>query len=241
MRYLRHDLGLDDPPSTTTKKEPRKVGLLATLLALSLGLTWPPVAGLALGVAGALWAGEWWPIRVGLAFGVALGALISMGILAGSYIVTHVIMPAQMPAPVPNSFTVGFTPLTEGEQHVRVVPVYDKGRTYIDDVPLIDLVWFATGLSLGMKHTQSAWLGTRAPSGQLVDAAYWGAICRPFRRVGVIDGVGPRRAGRLVTTDIDTMLLSLGIDPYDVDNFQWPRASEPWRDVKRLRAPGEAA
>ena len=191
--------------------QPRHMSVSATLLAAGLTLAWPIVLGFVGGLAAWWLWGEYRYFGWGVAGGVGVGILASAGVVASSAIVARVTAPAPVVEAVPNETVIRYAPLGSAPgDNIRIVPLqaYDK---FIDNVKARDVAWFCKGLSRGRCHSQRAWLGKVAPSGQLVDPAYWRALSRPLRRAGIIRDVGPRRKGHVTTRDLNSMLAILGI------------------------------
>ena len=221
MRLLRHELGLEPAPApAATRREPRPVGLLATGLALLLTVAWPPVAGAIVGTALWLWWDDTSWLKLCVVLGMLVGAGLSMAVLASSFLLQRVIMPAPVAvpaAPTPNALTISYEPLdaTRARSDVRIVPL--RGHRTIDSVDARDIAWVCRGLSVGASHSMRTWLGRRTPSGETMDAAYWRSCMKPLRASGIIVGVSSRRAGRLTTRDLRAMLSVLGLDASDAD------------------------
>ena len=191
--------------------QPRHMSVSATLLAAGLTLAWPIVLGFVGGLAAWWLWGEYRYFGWGVAGGVGVGILASAGVVASSAIVARVTAPAPVVEAVPNETVIRYAPLGSAPgDNIRIVPLqaYDK---FIDNVKARDVAWFCKGLSRGRCHSQRAWLGKVAPSGQLVDPSYWRALSKPLRRAGIIRDVGPRRKGHVTTRDLNSMLAILGI------------------------------
>lgn len=207
---MQNSVTLESPTFDTTK---RTLSAQALAVGLFFSLAWPPVIGAALGIAGWIVFADSSYLKLGLALGIAAGCLISLSFLLGSLVYTKTYNERYVNQPQ----TVNYVPLGSGPgEDMRIVPLraYDK---LIDKVPQRDIAWFCLGLSRGMKHTQRTWITKRAPSGTLVDPAYWYSLCQPLRKADIIRGADERRAGTLTTRDLDKMLTILGIDQWDSD------------------------
>jgi len=215
--FTRLDLGLDTPATTRQEREPRRLSVAATLLALSFTLLWPVALGLAAGVAAALWWSDLSLVKVGLVLGIAAGVALSGAALLGSYVVNVALHRAPVTeAASPAQVVMNYAPLSEQRDNIRIVPLRSFNLT-VDDIPARDLAWFCQGLSLGKSHAQRAWVGQVSPSGRLVDAHYWRALSRPLRKAWILVDDGPRRSGRLVTRNLDVMIAQLGMPGDDTD------------------------
>ena len=200
----------------------RHMSVSATLLAAGLTLLWPIVLGVVGGLAAWwLWA-EYRYFGYGVGLGVAVGILASAGVVASSWIVSRVTAPAPVVQAVPHAQTVTFAPLGS-TQDIRIVPLASHD-TLIDRVPARDLVWFVYRITRH-GHSLRKHLGKTAPSGQVVDAAYWRSLCKPLRKAGVIVGVESRRSGTLRTKDTGAILAQLGIDSSDSSLFMFKGAT----------------
>lgn len=207
---MQPSITLESPSFDTTS---RTLSAAALAVGLFFSLAWPPVVGTALGLAGWLWFSDSTYLKLGLILGIIGGCLLSLFFLLGSLIYTKTYNERYVKLPQ----TINYVPLGSGPtEDMRIVPLraYDK---LIEKVPQRDIAWFALGLSRGMKHSQRTWLGKRAPSGTLVDPAYWYSLCKPLRKAEIIKGAGERHAGTLTTRDLDKMLTILGIDVWDTD------------------------
>lgn len=210
MATLTRDQWQTEEPPPKQQDHRRAVGVLATLSGVVLAFPITLAAGLALGAAGWLWSGDGLYIRLGAVVGLVLFALIALSILAGSAIVWRIMAPPQpVSAPSAPQLTISYQPLSM-HQDTRIIPLRSYDKT-IDQVNVRDLAWFVAGLKT-RGHSMRAWLGARTPSGAVVDADRWRSLCRPLRKSGVLVDVGPRRSGRLVTTDVDVILAQLGIE-----------------------------
>lgn len=189
----------------------RHMSVSATLLAAAFALCWPILLGFVGGLAAWWLWGEYRYFGYGVGLGVAAGIVTSAGVVGSSWLVTRVTAPAPAVQATPNQTVIRYAPLGSAPgDNIRIVPLqaYDK---FIDNVKARDVAWFCKGISRGRCHSQRAWLGKVAPSGQLVDPAYWRALSRPLRRAGIIRDVGPRRKGHVTTRDLNSMLAILGI------------------------------
>ncbi len=225
MRLLRHELGLETAPAASPpRREARPIGIAATLLGLLLTVTWPPIVGVIVGAALWLWWGDAWWMKAGLVGGLLLGAVMSMGVLLSSFLLTRVLAPAPAaavaPAASPAMTTISYEPLdaTRARSDVRIVPL--RGYRTIDNVDARDIAWMCYGLSKGVPHSMRAWVGRRTPSGETLDSAYWRALSKPLRKAGIIVGTGPRVSGRLTTRDLGAMLAVLGLDASDASLWE---------------------
>ena len=200
----------------------RQMSVSATLLAAALTLLWPIVLGLVGGLAAWMLWGEYKFLGYGVGLGVSVGILASAGVVASSWIVTRVTAPAPVAQPTPQAATVTYAPLGSA-QDIRIIPLasYD---TLIDRVPARDLVWFVYRIARH-GHSLRKHLGKVAPSGQVVDATYWRALCKPLRKAGIIVGVESRRSGTLRTKDTQAILAQLGIDSSDSSLFMFNGAT----------------
>lgn len=204
-------------------QEPRRLSPWALALALFFGLLWPVVAGVVTGGALSIFFWDAQYVKWGLLGGVAVGVMLSGTVLTGSWLFTRVMRPTT-PTTGAMAQTITYARLGEGDRSdIRIVPL--RAERTVDRVPARDLAWFAKGLA-SRGHTMRAWLGLKAPSGQVVDTLYWKALCGPLRKSGAIVGVGPRKAGRLATTNVDVILAQLGLDPNDPDLWRRGDADE---------------
>jgi hypothetical protein len=207
---MQPSITLESPSFDTTR---RTLSAPALAVGLFFSLVWPPVVGIALGLAGWLWFDDSSFLKLGVTLGIVVGCLISLSFLLGSLIYTKTYNERY----VKNPQMVNYVPLGSAPgEDMRIIPLraYDK---LIDKVPQRDIAWFVLGLSRGMKHSQRTWLGKRAPSNTLVDPAYWYSLCQPLRKAEIIKGAGERHAGTLTTRDRDKMLTILGMNPWDSD------------------------
>lgn len=224
MRLLRHEWEPAAPAAAATRREDKRpIDLAATILGLLLTVTWPPVVGVVIGAALWLWWGDAWWMKAGLVGGLLLGAFMSMGVLASSFLLQRVLAPAPAAAVAPTMpamTTISYEPLdaTARRSDVRIVPL--RGHRTIDSVDARDIAWVCRGLSMGASHSMRAWLGRRTPSGETMDAHYWRACMKPLRASGIIVGVSSRRAGRVVTRDLASMLAVLGLDASDASLWE---------------------
>lgn len=222
-------------PAPAKDREPRPVGLIATVLGLALALAWPTALGIVTGVAGWAFTGETWPLRWLPAVGLAAGVVLSTGALLGSYLLGRVIYRAPAPA-VPNQITMSFDgpPLEVTTNHV-IVPLRTH-RVLIEGVPVQDLCWFVVGLTdNGMPLSQRAWLGLRAPSGGRVDSRYWACMVKPLRISGIVAEMSHRKTGRLTLADREGVLRILGLDPYDPALYNFANAADTEAAAARWR------
>lgn len=215
---MQNTIQLESPTFDTTK---RMLSAQALAVGLFFSLAWPPVIGIVLGLAGWLYFDDSSYLKLGIILGAVGGCGLSLSFLIGSLIYTKTYNERYVKQP----HTVNYVPLGSAPgEDMRIVPL----RTYdrlIDRVPQRDIAWFCLGLSRGLKHTQRTWMTKRAPSGTLVDPAYWYSLCQPLRKAEIIKGADERRAGVLTTRDLDRMLTILGVDVWDSD--LWLNMSDP--------------
>jgi hypothetical protein len=170
---------------------PRVLSPAALAVALVFTLGYPSFLGTVMGGVAVFWLGDWFWLKLGTTLGILLGCGLSGQTLIGSALLWKVTAP--QPELQPQGVTIEYR-TTRPAENIRIVPL----TTYpvmVDNCPARDLAWFCLGLSRGIPHTQRNWTGKTAPSGQLVDADYWKSLCKPLRRAGLIEGVGPRKAG----------------------------------------------
>jgi len=160
---------------------------------------WPPILGLLGGLAYAVVFRDDITlfIRLGFGLGLGLGVVLAFALLFYS---SFLVPPAQ---PAQTLYAIGEV------ERIRIVPYRGTARL-VDGVPEQDLSAFIDGLAI-KGHTSRAWIGYSMPSGALVDAEYWMLLCKPLRKIGVIEAVSPRKKGRLTTTDAAYIKSLLGL------------------------------
>lgn len=215
------------PPTPPPDDGPRAWSLAATFLALVLPIVWLPVLGALLGFAAWLWRGEDLAalLRLGALLGLAAGVLVSLGVLLSSSIFARAVHRPPVTPAAPVGHTITYAPFGHG-QDVRIVPLNVQDR-YVDKVNVQDLAAFCWRLQRigGPKaHTLRQHLGVRLPSGAIIDADMWRALCKPLRSAGIIRGVAARKSGVLRTNDAAVMLAQLGLDASDP--ALWPAGDE---------------
>lgn len=219
------------PPSPAPSK--RALSPAALLIALGFSLLWPSFLGQVIGLMAVLWAGDWFWYKAVATGGVLVGCGLSATVLTGSRLLMDLANPGPTPAAA-MGLTVQYK-TSRPIQDIRIVPLNVYG-IMIDGIPGRDIAWFALGLSRGMSHTQRAWIGLTAPSGQVCDVPYWKGLCKPFRRAELIVGVGPRVAGKVATRSLDAMLSALGLNPGDPELWLLGPASELHAPRKLLQS-----
>src|SRR4051794_18524218 len=110
----------------------------AVAVGLFFALFWPPVIGLAMGIAGWLWYSDTLYIKGGVVLGILGGCVLSLTFLLGSIFYRR--FTASSPAAAkPNQHTVTYAPLgsVPGEDmHIVPLRTYDK---LLDKVPVRDI------------------------------------------------------------------------------------------------------
>lgn len=95
-------------------------------------------------------------------------------------------------------------------KNIAIRPVEDISYTLVEGVPIEDVMDFIDGLPQ-RGHSQRGWADHRFPSGALGDALYWKKLSKILRKGGLIEGVGPRRSGRLLLKDPEAIKRHLGL------------------------------
>lgn len=178
-------------------------------------LFWTVVICTGFGLCGLLITGNAIYLKAGFITGIIFGGGLSFTFMVWVVVSRHRLL--DYDPPTHPQTTITYAPLgTQPTDNIRIVPLraYDK---MIDKVPARDLAWFCRGLSKNYPHTQRTWVGKTAPSGQLVDALYWKALCNPLLKAGIIKDMEPRKSGTLTTKNLDTMMSIIGLDPNDPD------------------------
>lgn len=96
-------------------------------------------------------------------------------------------------------------------EDIRLIPV--RGGSLVDGVDERDLRVFIKTICDTNDWTQGTWRGKPLPSGVTCDNAYHTALVAPLVKAGFIQGRGPRKTGRLIENDADTILRVLGLNP----------------------------